>query len=81
MRGAPAGISILGLLSESNPKSKIQNRKWVGIFAIVFTFALCGARAEAQQPRKMPLIGYLDYGAAIDRDEAFFEALRYLGWI
>ena len=37
--------------------------------------------AEAQQPRKMPLIGYLDYGAAIDRDEAFFQGLRDLGWI
>jgi putative ABC transport system substrate-binding protein len=29
----------------------------------------------------VPLIGYLDYGAAIDRDEAFFQALRDLGWI
>jgi putative ABC transport system substrate-binding protein len=29
----------------------------------------------------MPLIGYLDYGAAIDRDEAFFQGLRDLGWI
>jgi putative ABC transport system substrate-binding protein len=29
----------------------------------------------------MPLIGYLDYGAAVDKDEAFFEALRDLGWI
>ena len=37
--------------------------------------------AEAQQPRKMPLIGYLDYGAAIDRDEAFFQGLRDLSWI
>ncbi len=37
--------------------------------------------ATAQQPRKMPLIGYLDYGAAIDKDEAFFQALLDLGWI
>jgi putative tryptophan/tyrosine transport system substrate-binding protein len=43
-------------------------------------FALCMS-AQAQQPRKMPVIGYLDYGAPIDRDEAFFEALRDLGWI
>jgi len=42
-------------------------------------FALC-ASTNAQQPRKM-LIGYLDYGAAVDRDEAFFQALRDLGWI
>ena len=37
--------------------------------------------ASAQQPRKTPLIGYLDYGAATDKDEAFFEGLRSLGWI
>jgi putative ABC transport system substrate-binding protein len=43
-------------------------------------FAL-SVSAEAQQQRKMPVIGYLDYGAAIDKDEAFFEGLRGLGWI
>jgi hypothetical protein len=43
-------------------------------------FALCFS-AQAQQPRKMPLIGHLDYRAAIDRDEAFFQGLRDLGWI
>ena len=54
---------------------------------ISFHFTLCAmllalsVPAEAQQARKMPVIGYLDYGAAIDRDEAFFEALRDLGWI
>ena len=37
--------------------------------------------ASAQQARTMPLIGYLDYGAAIGKDEAFFQALRDLGWI
>jgi len=37
-------------------------------------FAL-SVSASAQQERKMPLIGYLDYRAAID-DEAFFQALR-----
>ncbi|MGH7798134.1 MAG: ABC transporter substrate-binding protein [Candidatus Binatia bacterium] len=46
----------------------------------VLLFALC-LPAQAQQARKMPLIGYLDYGAAIDKDEAFFQALRDLGWI
>jgi ABC-type uncharacterized transport system substrate-binding protein len=29
----------------------------------------------------MPLIGHLEYGAAIDKDDAFFQALRDLGWI
>jgi putative ABC transport system substrate-binding protein len=37
--------------------------------------------ASAQQARKTPLIGYLDYGAATDKDEAFLEGLRNLGWI
>jgi ABC-type uncharacterized transport system substrate-binding protein len=53
------------------------------IFALslgAMLFALCFS-AEAQQPKKVPRIGYLDYGAAIDRDEAFFQALRDLGWI
>ena len=37
--------------------------------------------AEPQQVRRMPLMGYLDNGAAIDRDDAFFQGLRDLGWI
>ena len=37
--------------------------------------------ASAQQARKTPLIGYLDYGASIDKDEAFFQGLRDLGWL
>jgi putative tryptophan/tyrosine transport system substrate-binding protein len=35
-----------------NRKSKIQNLKWGRIVALAFAFALCGARAEAQQPTK-----------------------------
>jgi putative tryptophan/tyrosine transport system substrate-binding protein len=49
-----------------------------GLCALLFALSL---PADAQQARKMPVIGYLDYGAPIDRDEAFFEALRDLGWI
>jgi putative ABC transport system substrate-binding protein len=45
----------------------------------IILFAFCQP-VEAQQEPKMPLIGYLDYGAAIDRDEAFFQDLRDLGW-
>jgi len=53
----------------------------------VFSLGFCAMflvlciSASAQQARKMPLIGYLEYGAANDRDEAFFQALRDLGWI
>ena len=40
--------------------SAIQNRKWAGLFAIVVVaFTVCGARAEAQQPTKVPRIGFL----------------------
>jgi putative ABC transport system substrate-binding protein len=49
------------------------------LFCLLITVLLTTGLAEAQ--RKMPLVGYLEYGAAIDRDEAFFQALRDLGWI
>ena len=67
-----------------NPKSTIQNPKWVGIFAIALTFALCGAVAEAQQPKKVPRIGYLvstEPGRDSSRSEAIRLALRELGYI
>ena len=74
-----------GLVSSSdNPKSAIQNPKWAGFFAIVVAFTVCGARAEAQQPKKVPRIGYL---SSFDpaRESARFEgirlALRELGYI
>src|SRR5215471_4307144 len=35
-----------------NPKSKIENLKWWGIFAIAFAFAFGGAVALAQQAAK-----------------------------
>src|SRR5437867_250986 len=67
-----------------NRKSRIQNRKWAGIVAIGITFAMCGAAARAQQPKKVPRIGFL---AAIDparesaRSEGIRLALRELGYI
>jgi hypothetical protein len=66
-----------------NRKSKIQNRKWAGLFAIVVALTVCGARAEAQQPKKVPRIGYLSsLGPASDiRLEPFRLALRELGYI
>jgi putative ABC transport system substrate-binding protein len=72
------------LVSHSgNPKSKIQNRKWAGLFAIVVVLTVCGARAEAQQPTKTPRIGYLtatSLFAISDRVEAFRQGLRELGY-
>ena len=51
---SPSFKSILS----SNLKSKIQNLKWVGILAIAVTFAFGAAVATAQQPTKVPRIGY-----------------------
>ena len=67
-----------------NLKSKIENRKWVGISAFVLTFAFGGAVALAQQPKKVPRIGYLssaDPATESTRSEAIRLALRELGYI
>jgi len=56
----------------------------VGLFAIVVALTVCGARVEAQQPTKVPRIGFL---AAISpavlsaRTEAFRQGLRELGYV
>ena len=74
----------LSLSRFDNRKSKIQNRKWVGIVAIVVTLAIGGAVATAQQPEKVPRIGYLSSGDAASestRSEAIRRALRERGYI
>jgi putative tryptophan/tyrosine transport system substrate-binding protein len=67
-----------------NPKSAIQNPKWAGLFAIVVALTVCGARADAQQPGKVPHIGFLDNSTASGLAvllEAFRQELSKLGWI
>jgi ABC-type uncharacterized transport system substrate-binding protein len=66
------------------PSRRIQNPKWVGIFAIALTFAFSGAVATAQQPAKIPPIGYLTtplLSANAGRVEAFKQGLRELGYV
>jgi putative ABC transport system substrate-binding protein len=74
------------------PKSKtygersrtIQNRKLVGIVALTIACAMCGAVALAQQPKKVPRIGYLSSGDPTSDSplsEAMLLALRQLGYI
>jgi putative ABC transport system substrate-binding protein len=68
----------------SNLKSKIQNRKWLGLFAIVVALTVCGERAEAQQPARIPRIGILipSSGSILSaRVEAFRQRLRQLGYV
>jgi ABC-type uncharacterized transport system substrate-binding protein len=67
-----------------NRKSKIQNRKWAGIIAIIVTFATCGALAQAQQAGKVPRIGFLVASSPSfysSRIEAFRQGLRDLGYV
>jgi len=67
-----------------NRKSKIENRKLVGLTAIAFTFVLGGVLAQAQQPTKIARIGFLT-GASLSsqsgRNEAFRQGLRQAGYV
>jgi putative tryptophan/tyrosine transport system substrate-binding protein len=63
---------------------RIQNRKSVGIVALIIAFAMCGAVATAQQPTKVPRIGFqtdAPISAVTARIEAFRQGLRELGYI
>ena len=65
-------MRLLDSLSD-NRKSKIQNRKLVGIVALVLTFVMCGVVAEAQQQSKIPRVGILFMGG---KDQPHLEALK-----
>jgi putative ABC transport system substrate-binding protein len=67
-----------------NPKSAIQNPKWLGLSVIAFVLVVVGPVADAQQPAKVPRIGFqLDApaSAVAARIEAFRQGLRELGYI
>jgi len=66
-----------------NRKSKIQNRKWLGLSIIAFVLVVAGAVAEAQQPAKLPKIGWLGVQpAASDTGrELFGREFRALGYV
>jgi hypothetical protein len=65
-----------------NPKSAIQNPKWLGIFTIVLTFVLGGAVASAQQQTKVSRIGWLSArGASNIGQETIVGMLRDLGYV
>ena len=72
------------LSCSDNRKSAIQNQKWVGIIAIVVVIAMCGAAALAQQPMKIPRIGFLSatsLSTISARIEGFRQGLRELGYV
>jgi putative ABC transport system substrate-binding protein len=65
-----------------NRKSKIQNRKLAG--AVAIAFAICGDVAEAQQPKKVPRLGYLatDTGSRASLNaEALRQGLKELSYV
>ena len=71
-----------------NRKSKIQKRprgrKLAGIVALNVVFTMCGALATAQQPAKIPRIGFqfdVPVSTLTARTEAFRQGLRDLGYL
>jgi putative ABC transport system substrate-binding protein len=65
-------------------KSKIKNRKLVGLSLIAFVFGVSVAVVSAQQPKKVPRIGYLsntEPSLESARAEAIRLALRERGYI
>ena len=59
-------------------------RKLVGIVALIVTLAMWGAVATAQQPTKVPRIGFVatvSPATISDRVEAFRQGLRELGYV
>jgi putative tryptophan/tyrosine transport system substrate-binding protein len=68
----------------AEPRRSIENPKLVGIVALFVAFTMCGVVAEAQQPKKVPRIGYLspsDAATESTRSEPIRRALHELGYI
>ena len=66
------------------PSRRIQNRKSVGILALVVTLVMGGAVAQAQQPGKIFRVGFLNGSTASGMAgllEAFRQEMSKLGWI
>jgi putative ABC transport system substrate-binding protein len=67
-----------------NPKSKIQNLKWLGLSVITFVLVVGVVVAHAQQPKKVPQVGFLGSAspsAVSARIEALRQGLRELGYV
>jgi putative ABC transport system substrate-binding protein len=70
--------------SSGNLKSKIKNRKLVGLVALAVNFVGLAGGVEAQQAKKVPRIGYLsalDPAGEFTRSEGIRAALRERGYI
>jgi ABC-type uncharacterized transport system substrate-binding protein len=70
------------LVSNSdNRKSKIQNRKLVGLVALVLVLVRLAGGVEAQPPAKIPKIGFLSAGVRSSLHERFQREFRKLGYV
>ena len=73
--------------SASGPADQKRPRrpKWLGLSVIAFVLVVAGAAAEAQQPKKVPRIGYLsrtgDSKNPGPQVEGFRQGLRDLGYV
>src|SRR5713226_2383963 len=68
--------------SKSGPAD--QNLKWAGFLAILILLLGCVGMVEAQQPKKVPRIGFLTASALSvisARLESFRQGLRELGYV
>jgi putative ABC transport system substrate-binding protein len=68
-----------------NRKSKIQNRKWLGLSVITSVLVAVGAVAQAQQPTKIPRIGIVggsqDANNPRSNSNVLRQGLRDLGYV
>jgi putative ABC transport system substrate-binding protein len=81
--GKTFAIRLLDSCSD-NRKSKIQNLKWLGLLVVAFVLVVTGAVAQAQQPTKVPRIGFqgaASPAAVSARLDAFRRGLRELGYV
>ena len=77
-------VSNLKSKTCTEPRRSIQNRKWLGLSVLAFVLVVIGTVASAQQPKKVPRIGYLstfDPATESTRAEAIRLALRERGYI
>ena len=67
------------------PCRSIENLKWLGLSVIACVFVVAGAVAEAQQPTKIPRVGFVtssgDQTNPGPRVQAFQRGLRELGYV
>ncbi len=64
-------------LRSDNLKSQIQNPKSIALVAVAVAFAMCGTVVEAQQPVKIPRIGYISGTGTASNQGPYVEALRH----